>query len=248
MLNVEPGEYYSIIDKLFASRIVEAVEPLGASVERIDVKIRPDGRVLFLTFEIDVVQHSLAGIVDLETIIQGILEKLIQDANASFGRLYGVTFALDGLKVRENVPKEGKKAEIKLIVSGPPEMEDALRRLGRGLMITLKDWGIPLASVTVTTDDPISPKTVSIVLRLTKRMSEAEKNTLREAVEAKAKNYAKALLPKSLEVHVKVLDPSDRNIAQVMRRAREIEKEVEMLTKDEEIRKLMEALGKSPSP
>ncbi|WP_297515244.1 hypothetical protein [Thermococcus sp.] len=247
MLNVEPGEYYSIVDKLFASRIVEAVEPLGASVERIDAKIRHEGRVLFLSFEVEVVQHSLTGIVDLETVIQGIVEKLIQKANSSFGKLYGVVFALESLKVRENVPRGTEKTEVKLVVSGPPELEDSLRRLGRGLMITLKDWGVPISSLTVTTD-LVSPKVVSIVLRLTKKMSEVEKDTLRDAVEAKARNYAKALLPENLEVQVKVLDPSDRKIAQVMKRVKNIEKEIEMLTQDEEIRKLMEALGKSPSP
>ncbi|GAB6135162.1 hypothetical protein [Thermococcus prieurii] len=247
MLNVEPGEYYSIVDKLFASRIVEAVEPLGASVERIDAKIRPEGRVLFLSFEVEVVQHSLAGIVDMETVIQGIVEKLIQEANSSFGKLYGVAFALESLKVREEVPRAHKRGEVKLVISGPPELEDALRRLGRGLMITLKDWGVSLSSITVTTD-LVTPKIVSVVLRLTEKKSEAEKETLREAVETKARVYARTLLPEDLSIQVKVLDPSDRNIAQVMRRAREIEKEVEMLTKDEEIRKLMEALGKSPSP
>ena len=247
MLNVEPVEYYSIIDKLFASRIVDAVEPLGASVGRIDAKIRPEGNVLLLSFDVEIIRHSLAGIVDMETVIQGIIEKLIQDANSSFSRLYGVTFALESLKVRENVAKDTGKKEIKLVVSGSPELEDSLRRLGRGLMITLKDWGVPLSSITVTTD-LFSPKVVSIVLRLTENVSQEEKETLREAVETKARNYAKTLLPEGLDIQVKVLDPSDRNIAQVMKRAKDIEKEIEMLTQNEEIRKLMEALGKSPSP
>jgi len=247
VLNVEPGEYYSIIDKLFASRIVEAVELLGASVERIDAKIRPEGRVLFLTFEVEVVQHSLAGIVDTETVIQGILEKLIQEANSSFGKLYNVAFALEALSVREEAPKRREGGETKLVVSGPHELEDVLRRLGRGLMITLKDWGVPLSSITVTTDFA-SPKLVSVVLRLTEKKSEAEKETLREAVEAKARIYARTLLPGGLPIQVRILDPGDRNIAQIMKRAKEVEREIEMLTKDEDIRKLMEALGKSPSP
>ncbi|WP_297469718.1 hypothetical protein [Thermococcus sp.] len=132
-------------------------------------------------------------------------------------------------------------------MSGSPELEDSLRRLGRGLMITLKDWGVPLSFITVTTD-LFSPKVVSIVLRLTENVSQEEKETLREAVETKARNYAKTLLPEGLDIQVKVLDPSDRNIAQVMKRAKDIEKEIEMLTQNEEIRKLMEALGKSPSP
>ncbi|WP_297469720.1 hypothetical protein [Thermococcus sp.] len=115
MLNVEPVEYYSIIDKLFASRIVDAVEPLGASVGRIDAKIRPEGNVLLLSFDVEIIRHSLAGIVDMETVIQGIIEKLIQDANSSFSRLYGVTFALESLKVRENVAKDTGKKRLSLL-------------------------------------------------------------------------------------------------------------------------------------
>lgn len=245
MLEVEPQRYYPLIDKLFASRILEAVESLGASVRRVHARVNPEGRTLFVTFEVDVIRHSLSGVVDTETVIQGVLEKCVQDANSSFGRLYGLKFDLEAVRVTESVPRSEEHGETRLVVSGPQEMEDALRRLGRGLMITLKEWGVPVASITVTTDDLISPETVSIVLKLVEQIEKAEKDSLKSSVETKARSYAKALLPERLNIQVKVLDPSDKNIAQVMKRAKSIEKEIEEITKDEDLKKLMEALGKS---
>lgn len=245
MLEVEPQEYYPLIHKLFVSEIVEAVDTLGASVRRIRAKVREGKRVLFLTFDVDVVRYSLSGVVDTETIVQGILEKRIQEANSSFGKLYGFRFVLESVTITEDVPRREKREDARLVVSGPQEMEDALRRLGRGLMITLKEWNVPLTSITVTTDDLISPETVSIVLKLAEQMGKAEKDSLKSSVETKARSYAKALLPERLNIQVKVLDPSDKNIAQVMKRAKSIEKEIEELTKNEDLKKLMEALGKS---
>jgi len=245
VLNVEPGEYYSIVDKLFASRLVDALNSFGASVGTIDAKIRPEGRTLNLSLGIEITGQSLAGIVDMETVIHGILEKLVQEANSSFGKFYGVAFVLESLEVRRR--EEQRKAEPKLIVSGPTGIENALRRLGKGLMIKLKDLRIPVTSLTVTTDDLLSPRLISVVLRLSKKMSDAEKETLQEMVEDKARAYARALLSGSIPVAVKVLDPSDRSVARVIERAREAEREIEALLRDEDIKRLMEALGKSPS-
>ena len=246
MLEVEPQGYYPLIDKLFASRILEAVESLGASVRRVRATVNPEGRTLLVTFEVEVIRDSLSSIVNIETVIQGVLEKCIQDANSSFGKLYGISFDLGPVRVIESVPRSEKHGETRLVVSGPPEMEDALQRLGKGLLITLKEWDVPLTSITVTTDDLISPETVSIVLKLAEQMAKAEKESLRSSVESKARSYARALLPEKLNIQVKVLDPGDKNIAHVMKRAKSLEKEIEELMKDEDLKKLMKALGKSP--
>ncbi|NJE61374.1 hypothetical protein [Thermococcus sp. 21S7] len=244
LLTVNPPEYYPIIDKLFAGRIKEAVEAFGASLEELIVFVQPEGRVLNLIFFLKVrgLQRFLS--MDADPFVYGLLEKLASDATETFGKVYGVKFAISGFRVVDEHPQEGHpERAAKLIVSGPDDMKDVLERLGKGLMITLREWNVDFSFMAINVTGERIPR-IRVVLRTGDILPENEKENLCEQLSRKTRLYMKTLTKKLLPVEVRIIGPEDKVISMVMKRMGKIEKDVEELAKRKEVRELMELLGK----
>lgn len=243
LLRVNPPEYYPIIDKLFAGRLREALEAFGASLEELTVFVQPEDRVFNLVFFLKVRNLTRFFSVDVDSFIYGLLEKLASDATSTFGRLYNVRFSIAGFRVSEEEPEEETHKKAKLIVNGPLDMEEALERLGKGLMITLREWGVPFSSLAITATSESIPR-IRVVLKLEKILPAEEKARLTEKMREKAKTYLKTLTKKLLPIEIKIIDPEDKALALVMRKKEEIEREAEELAEKAEVRELMNLLGK----
>ncbi|WP_054841014.1 hypothetical protein [Thermococcus peptonophilus] len=75
-------------------------------------------------------------------------------------------------------------------------------------------------------------------------LDKAEKESLVKALREKLSGYVKLLIKKPMEISVRVLDPSDKVVAKVMKKAKLAEKEVEAIIGNEDVRAIMKALGK----
>lgn len=244
MLKVEPPEYYPVVDKLFASKLTEALEALGVEVDGISVLVRPDERTLHLSFEIAVAKPGGFMPINVEDAASGILEKLREEANSSFGRLYSVEFAIDGLRIRE-ASEEEKPPEERLVVNGPDEMLDELRRLGRGLIITLREWEVEFSALTLSVPSN-GPKEIKVVLKTLRRLPPAEKESLKEALRGKTLSFSRTILGREYPVAVRILDPEDKALARAIKEEKSVEALAEEIVEDEDVRELLSALGKSP--
>ncbi|ASJ07136.1 hypothetical protein A3L08_07275 [Thermococcus pacificus] len=245
MLNVDPPNYYPIINKLFAARLAEALEALGIQLDSIEVRVVPEGRTLRLIFKL--VISGMEGFVpiDVQETVQGILEKLADDATTTFGRLYSVRFEVEDFELVRAPQRNGWEANVKLIVNGPDEKLERLNRLGRGLVITLKEWGIAISALTVSM--PLNgPGSLRIVIKAEAELSEAEKNELAERVRTKACSFMKTLFGSACPVQVRIIDPKDRTMKIVLREEERLEALVKELSNDEDIKRLLSLLGKSP--
>ncbi len=240
LLKVEPSEYYPVVDKLFASKLAEALEALGVKVDDISVLVEPAERTLHLRFEIAASKHEGFMPIDIEDAAEGILDRLIDEANSSFGRLYSVEFTVDDLRIRE-APKKEKSPGERLIVNGPEEFENKLERLGRGLIITLREWGVEFSTLTLSVPSN-GTEEIKVVLKTLKRLSQAEKDSLKKALKGKTLSFSRTILKGEYPVEVRILDPEDKALAGVMQE----EKSVEELVQDEDVRELLNVLGKSP--
>ena len=243
MLSVNPPEYYPIIEKLFAARIKDALDAFGVSLEELRVFVQPEERNLNLIFLLKV--RGLRRFFSSETnpFVYGLLEKLASDATATFGKLYGIRFTIAGFKVSEEEEREEHEGVPRLIVNAPVDMEKSMERLGKGLMITLKEWNVEFSSIALTVTEERIPR-VRVVLRLEKILPKEEREALKARVEAKTRTYLKTLIKKLLPVEVKIIDPEDRALAIVMKQREEIEREAESLAENEDIKELMALLGK----
>ncbi|NJE76093.1 hypothetical protein [Thermococcus sp. ES12] len=243
LLTVNPPEYYPIIDKLFAGRIKEAVEAFGASLEELTVFVQPEDRVLNLIFFLKVrgLQRFLS--MEVDPFVYGLLEKLASDATETFGKVYGVRFSISGFKVVDEHPHEQPESAARLVVNGPDDMRDVLERLGKGLMITLREWNVRFSALAVTV--PIEePHILTIVLKMEHVIPPEEKVELEKKLRHKTRTYLKTLTKRVIPVEIKILDPEDKTLASILRRKIEIEKEAEELAESDEVRELMNLLGK----
>jgi len=244
LLTVEPPEYYPIIEKLFADKLGEGLEPFGASLEVMLVRVVPKGRDLFLEFSLTVNRDSGLSVLDLKSFTEGILERLCEEATATFGKLYNVRFVLGSVRIEEKHAQRKRPAEYSLIVDAPEELRDKLERVGKGLAIKLKEWGIEFSGLVLA----LEGKRLGVVIKVDGKMNDYDKSALKDAVEEKTRAFLKTVLRKELPVTAKILDAEDRALAVVLRKMRAMEKEAEELARMEEVRTLMEALGKTPSP
>ncbi|WP_297419139.1 hypothetical protein [Thermococcus sp.] len=244
LLKVEPSEYYPVVDKLFASKLAEALEALGVKVDDISVLVEPAERTLHLRFEIAASKHEGFLPIDIEDAAEGILDKLIDEANSSFGRLYSVEFTVDDLRIREASKKEKSPGE-RLIVNGPEEFENKLERLGRGLIITLREWGVEFSTLTLSVPSN-GTEEIKVVLKTLKRLSQAEKDSLKKALKGKTISFSRTILMGEYPVEVRILDPEDKALARVMQEEKSVEELVRELVQDEDVRELLNVLGKSP--
>jgi len=244
LLTVEPPDYYPIIDKLFADKLREGLEPFGVSLEEMWVRVVPRGRDLLLEFFLTVGKDSGLSVLDLKSFTEGILEKLCEEATATFGKLYNVRFVLGSVKIEEKHVQRRRTPGYSLIVDAPEELKGKLERVGKGLAIKLKEWGIEFSGLVLALDG----RRIDVVIKVDGKMSDYDKSALKEAVEEKTRAFLKTVLRKELPVTVKILDAEDRALATVLKKMRAMEKEAEELAKMEEVKNLMEALGKTPSP
>ena len=247
MLIVEPQGYYPIIDKLFAGRLEEALGPFGIKIQELRVSVVPQGRTIFLNFALKIERDQGIPVMSVEAIVEGIVEKLCNEATSTFGKLYNVKFAVGNISVVEVENGKGATPQYSLVVDAPEELKSIAERIGKGLIIRLKEMEVPVSALTLTIDK-VNRK-IDVAIKVMKELDQYEKENLKELISEKTKTYMKVLLKDyPPNVNVKILDPKDRALAIVMRRMKDMIREAEELAGMKEIQMLMEALGKSPSP
>ena len=244
LLDVEPPDYYPIIDKLFADELEDALRSFGVTIRRMTVKVEPRGKALILHFKLLLEREEGFPLPNVETIVSGILDKLADEATSTFGKFYGVSFKIGGLNIIEKIVRKQSSTNTTLIVEGPSEMKPALARVGKGLIIKMKEWGYLPSTVTLSFDN----EAIVIVVKMTSRLNTYDKLALKRALEERGRAYLKTLLGIRLPVKVKILDPSDKVLKVAESGKKSVEEHIQELMSREEIRSLMEALGKSPSP
>lgn len=233
------------MQRLFVSKISEALDSLGIQLDGISIHVNPVGQSVFLRFRLRVVQASLAGSIDVEPTVKGLIEKLVREANESIGQVYGVTFIIEGIGVEQGSSKRSETSQDrpKLVLNVPSELEGPFRRIGRGVMIFLRDWRIPVASLTLSVDTSL-PRRATLVVKLKETIEQKEKESLAETLKEKLRRYIKLLIKSPMGISVRILDPSDKVVARAMKKAKLVEKEVETLIGNEDVRAIMKAFGK----
>jgi hypothetical protein len=240
LLEVEPPEYYPIIDKLFADRLAEALEPFGASLEEMRVLVRREDKRLNLDLSMEI-SRDVSQLYNLESIVKGILEKLCGEATSSFGSLYGMSFVIAGLRIKE-VPKRRVGGSTTLVVNGPQDVKPALTRVGKGLAIKLNEWGYKPLAITIVLNENSE---VVVVVKMGTKLDTDTKESVREALVERTTAYLKGLLGVELPVRAEVLDP-ETGLVLSERERLSIEERVKKLLSREDVRKLMELFGKTP--
>ncbi len=243
-LTVEPPEYYPVIEKLFADGLREALESLGVELLGIKAAVVPRGRELTLAFLLEVSRSETFLPGELDPVVEGVLEDLVERANRTFGKFYDVTFRVAGFRIIERPTGRGKD-KPGLVINSPEDLRKTLERLGRGLMIYLKDRKVDFKTLLLTMPSDGRPD-LRIVLILSRKSSDVEKDALAENLIDKVSSYLRTLNADYIRPAVRVLDPSDALVGTVLGRLHEIEREAEKLAESEEVRKLIETLGKRP--
>lgn len=243
MLDVEPPGYYPVIDKLFADELEDALWPFGITVREMRVRVEPLEKVLTLHFDLFLERDEGFPLPNVEAIVLGILDKLTEEATSTFGRLYGVSFRVGRVNINERTIRKQNPGNPTLIVEGPDGLRPALARVGKGLIIKMKEWGYSPSTVTLSLDN----ETVSIAVKMASRLSTYDKLTLKSALVEKATAHLKTLLGRRFPVEVRILDPSDKVIKALEKDRRTIEERIQELLSNEDVKALMDALGrKSP--
>ncbi|WP_456420524.1 hypothetical protein [Thermococcus sp.] len=242
MLDVEPPDYYPVIDKLFADELEDALWPFGITVREMRVRVEPLEKVLTLHFDILLEREEGFPLPNVEAIVLGILDKLTEEATSTFGRLYGVSFRVGRVNIKERIIRKQNPGNPTLIVEGPSELKPVLARVGKGLIIKMKEWGYSPSTVTLSFDN----EAVSIAVKMTSRLNTYDKLTLKSALVEKAAAHLKTLLGRRFPVEVRILDPSDRVIKVLERNKRTIEERIQELLSNEDVKALMDALGRKP--
>jgi len=247
LLIVDPPGYYPIIDKLFADKLREALEPFGIKVLEMGVRVIPQGSTIFLDFTMIVEEDEGIPVGSIKTVVEGIAEKLCTEATSTFGKLYNVKFAINNVSITEKEKKKKTTPQYSLVVDAPEELKPIAERIGKGLIIRLKELEIPVSALIVSISK--KNKRVDVVLKIVKELTQYEKDSLKEMIIEKTRAYMKVLLKNyPPHVNVKILDPRDRALAIVMRRMKDMRQEAEELAEREDIQMIMEALGKTPLP
>ena len=226
MLEVDPPDYYPIIDKLFADKLQRALDTFGAVVEDMKVRVVPKGRELNLFFYVEA-SHGSFQAYDIEGIIQGILEKLCGEATSSFGSFYGVSFHLAKLEVKEVPRGSGRRGSISLTVNGPQEVKPALARVGKGLAIKLREWGYKVTSLTLNMEED----SLRLTVTMGQRLDRATRISLSERLGERAEAYLRSLLGVRYPVAVEIVG----------------EKKEEDISQREDVRELMNRLRNGSS-
>ncbi|WP_297498552.1 hypothetical protein [Thermococcus sp.] len=200
LLEVDPPDYYPIIDKLFADKLQGALESFGAVVEEMRVRVVPKGQEINLFFYVEASRRSFQA-YDIESIIQGILEKLCDEATSSFGDFYGVSFHIAGLEVKEVPRGSSRRGSISLTVEGPQGVKSALARVGKGLAIKLGEWGYQVTALTLNMEEDA----VRLTVRPGQKLDRATEMSLSDRLKERAEAYLRSLLGVSYQVRVEIL-------------------------------------------
>lgn len=243
MLTVEPPEYYPIIEKLFVRGIKDALDVFGIEINSITVGVKEAKGEIRVAFLVEVYEPKgfLQG--ELKSTIGSILEKLSMEATKTFGSFYNVRFVLAGFRVRV-LKRRHSKRESRLVINCPDDMRSILNRIGKGLMIYLKEHRIDFSTLVLSIPHDGRPH-LTVTVLLSKEMSPLHKEDLERELAEKVKGYTRTLGAGYLSSTVKVLNPADEKIGIVLERKSRIEKEAEEIAKDEAVREVMEILGKS---
>ena len=243
ILNVEPPEYYPVIEKLFSTKLVGALQEMGIEILRINSTVNPSNRTLKLSFVIEIAKKkSFLLQMDLNLIIENLLERLSENANRTFGSFYGVKFLVESYKVVEtDVMRERKK--MKLVISSPPDIEKHINRVGKGLIIYLKEAGPRVSTLVLTIPADGRPRLTVTVVTSEELISEY-KDTLSEEIRQKVVSYLRTLNLDYLSVNVKILDPSEETVRNILSKIEIFEREAQKLVESPEIQELMALLGK----
>jgi len=243
-VTVKPPEYYPVVDKVFIDGLIEALEALGVGVTDIKAGVVPTEDAIRVGFLIGIKRPDTFSGADVNSIISALLEKLAAEARETLGAFYNTRFDVVGFKIIEKGPQEGKK-NARLVIDCPDDMKRTLQRLGKGLMIHLKEKGVDFSTLVISVPKDGRPK-VTVVVLLTRSLHLLEKEHLAESLTDKGRSYLRTLSADYMSLEVQVLDPGDKTVAMVLRGRKDAEKEAEQLLEDRAIREIMEALGKKP--
>jgi len=207
-VDVEPPEFYPIIDKFIVARIEEGFSALGARVRRVRVGVVPeDGK---LGLDVHVILEKESGLLpeELPVFTSSLLEKAIENANESFGSWNNVRFYLKRLKVRE-VEEESRPdlKNVRLSVPSPVEREKT-EKLAKGLLLWLIDRNFIVRGITVELTS-LEPPAFKITIELENELDPVERKKLADAVVDKTTGYAETLFgSKPVVESVDVLSPA----------------------------------------
>lgn len=135
MFEVIPEKYRPpLMQRLFISKISDALDSLGMRLVSSSIYVNPVGKEVFLRFHLRVIQTSLAGSIDVEPTVKGLIEKLVMEANESLGRVYGVTFIIEDVSIEQELPKdhESLQDQPSWYLTSPSSWRDLSDGLGRG--------------------------------------------------------------------------------------------------------------------
>ncbi|NJE04619.1 hypothetical protein E3E36_00330 [Thermococcus sp. M36] len=214
LLTVEPPEYYPVVDKFFATGIKDALDILGIELTGIDAVVGHEGRTLKIDFVFKVGSPETFIPLNLDSVVSALLDKFAADATNKFGRLYDLEFRVAGFRIVHSGPGE-RKGTGGLIVNCPEDSRRALERLGRGLLIYLKENRIDFSSVVLSMPSDGRP-TLTVVLILRKKTPQVVKESLAENLGYKARSYLRTLGMDYISVNAAVMDFFDDDVAAVI--------------------------------
>ena len=207
-VEVEPPDFYPIIDKFIATRIEEGFSALGASVRKVHVNVLVDDGKLGLEVYVAVERESGLLPEELPVFTSSLLEKAIENANENFGSLNNVRFYLKKLDVKE--VEDGRKFDvknIKLEVISPVEREKT-EKLAKGLLLWLADRNFSVRGITVELTS-LEPPMFNIKLELGEELDPVERKKLEDAIVDKVIGYAETLFGSRPTVKsIEILSPA----------------------------------------
>ncbi|WP_297068963.1 hypothetical protein [Thermococcus sp.] len=211
-VDVEPADYYPIIDKLFTEEIVGALDALGVSVGRIGAKVEPDGDNMGIDFSLVVSSEGNRQVSSMEAVIRIAIERIIEEANGRFTGMGNGRFVLKGLKLIE-VSETGKSPfsppniDIK---AASDELRKSLEKIAKGLWIKLQERDVKVVSILVNFEEGPKPR-VLVSLNLNENLTFYERKLLAEYVSDKMEGYLWTTVGKGeYTINVILSTPSDR--------------------------------------
>ncbi len=204
---MEPPDYYPLVDKFFADGLVEALEALGIDVTDIKAGVKSTKTQIRIGFLIELVRPDAFSVAELETIISALLEKLAEEATRRVGKFYNASFEVVGFKIVESKHSK-RKGDVKLVVNAPEDVRMNLERVGKGLMIYLRDRGVEFSTLVINVPQDGRPRAL-VTLHLKKPTHPLEKERLASSITEKTRSYFRTLSLEYFDVEVNVSDPND---------------------------------------
>ncbi|MDI3474554.1 MAG: hypothetical protein PWQ79_430 [Thermococcaceae archaeon] len=239
---VEPPEYYPIVDKFFATPLVEGLQVLGVDVIGIKAGVQTRANKILLGFIIETGSSPAIGALDVDSIVSSLLEKLAKEATYTWKKLQDVSFEVVGFKVYTS-RRRGREEKTSLVVNSPEDLRRGLERLGKGLMIYLKERRAIFSTIVIKAPMDGRP-VINVTLLLREVMNPLEKQRLQRELSHKVESFLRTLSLDYLRFQVSVLDPEDEKISLLLREKEKAEKMVDNIAEKKELKELMRILGK----